>query len=118
MAEIKRNYQPGKITPTTPAAKPSATTVTPKKTVYIKQPLPSLFTKDNYRWMGIGAAVIILGMLLMMGGKNQNPDVFDYNVVYSAMRITVAPIVILAGLIIEIYAIFKSPKVVTTTSEL
>ncbi len=114
MAEIKRNYQPGKITPATPSVKPASTNVAPKKTVYMKQPLSSLFTKDNYRWMYIGAAVIILGMLLMMGGKNQNPNVFDYKVVYSTMRITVAPIVILAGLMIEVYAIFKSPKVSTT----
>ncbi len=110
MAEFKRNYQPGKITPSTPLVKATSTNVTTKKTMYTKQPLLPLFAKDNYRWMYIGAAVIILGMLLMMGGKNQNPNVFDYNVVYSKMRITVAPIVILAGLMIEVYAIFKSPK--------
>ncbi len=117
MAEIKRNYQPSKTTGVTPSAKPVSTNVAPKKTVVMKQPLSSLFTKDNYRWMYIGAGVIILGMLLMMGGKNQNPNVFDYKVVYSTMRITVAPIVILAGLMIEVYAIFKNPKV-STSSEL
>lgn len=116
MAEIKRNYQPGKTTPATTAVKSTSTNITTKKTV-VKQPLSSLFTKDNYRWMYIGAGVIILGMLLMMGGKNQNPNVFDYKVVYSTMRITVAPIVILAGLMIEVYAIFKSPKATATTSE-
>jgi hypothetical protein len=79
----------------------------------IKTPtaLPPLFGKGNYQWMTIGAIVIALGMLLMSGGKNQDPNVFDYKVVYSFTRITVAPILILAGLIVEMYAIFKKPKV-------
>jgi len=72
--------------------------------------LPALFTKDNYTWMLIGAVIIILGMVLMSGGKNENPAVFDKNVVYSTTRITIAPILIVAGLLIEVYAIFKSPK--------
>jgi len=69
-----------------------------------------LFTKDNFTWMIIGAVVIALGFVLLSGGKNQDPNVFDYNVVYSKTRITVAPIVIILGLLIEIYAIFKKPK--------
>jgi FtsH-binding integral membrane protein len=72
---------------------------------------PSIFTKDNYRWMLIGLAVIALGMFLMSGGaSNKNPTVFDKEAVYSATRITIAPILILAGLAIEIFAIFKRPK--------
>lgn len=118
MAEIKRNYQPGKITPAATSTKSASIPIITKKTVVVKQPLSSLFTKENYRWMGIGAGVIILGMLLMMGGKNQNPNVFDYNVVYSTMRITVAPIVILAGIMIEVYAIFKTPKTTVPANEL
>ncbi len=70
-----------------------------------------LFTKDNYIWMGIGGVIIAIGMLLMSGGKNQDPNVFDTNVVYSTTRITIAPIVILLGFVVEIYAIFKKPVV-------
>ena len=69
-----------------------------------------LFSKENFIWMTIGGVIIALGMFLMSGGKNQDPDVFDYNVVYSFTRITVAPILILTGLIVEIYAIFKKSK--------
>lgn len=65
------------------------------------------FGKSNYTWMLIGAACIVIGMLLMSGGKSPNPDVFDANEVYSFRRITLAPIVIIIGFIIEIYAIFK-----------
>jgi hypothetical protein len=70
----------------------------------------SLFAKENYIWMAIGAVIIAIGMFLMSGGKNQDPKVFDTNVVYSFTRITVAPILILLGFVVEIYAIFKKPK--------
>lgn len=69
-----------------------------------------LFTKENYKWMLIGAVVVALGMILMSGGKNTDPNTFDPKVVYSFTRVTVAPIVIVLGLLIEIYAIFKKPK--------
>jgi hypothetical protein len=72
--------------------------------------LAPLFTKDNYLWMFIGAVIIALGMFLMSGGKNADPKVFDYNVVYSKTRVTVAPILIILGLLVEIFAIFKKSK--------
>jgi hypothetical protein len=78
-----------------------------RHTVSVSAPL---FEKQNYMWMGIGAAVIALGMLLMAGGKSESVNQFDYNEVYSARRITIAPILILLGLAIEVYAIFKKPK--------
>ena len=70
----------------------------------------SLFDRSNYTWMLIGAAVMILGFLLMGGGRSEAPNVFNPNEVYSTTRITIAPIIILAGLVIEIYAIFRNPK--------
>ncbi len=72
--------------------------------------LAPLFTKDNYLWMGIGVAIIVLGMFLMSGGKNVDPNVFDNNVVYSFTRVTVAPFLIVFGLMVEIFAIFKKSK--------
>lgn len=71
---------------------------------------PSVFSKDNYMWMAIGLAVIALGMFMMAGGRSDDPKVFNEQEVYSTTRITVAPLLILAGLVIEIYAIFKKPK--------
>ena len=76
-----------------------------------------LFEKTNYTWMLIGAAVMILGFILMAGGRNEDPNVFNPNEVYGLRRITIAPIVILAGLVIEIYAIFREPKGVATNDE-
>lgn len=58
-----------------------------------------------------GVVVIAIGMFLMSGGQsNLNPAVFDAKAVYSPVRITVAPIVIIIGWVIEIFAIFKSPR--------
>ena len=57
--------------------------------------------------MAIGGVIILLGILLMGGGKSPDPKIFDDSVVYSARRITVAPILILLGLVVEIYGIMK-----------
>lgn len=69
-----------------------------------------LFTKENYIWMIAGALVIAVGMMVMSGGKSPDPNVFDYKQVYSTTRITIAPILIVLGLVIEVYAIFKRSK--------
>ena len=70
----------------------------------------SIFEKENYKWMLIGLVVMAIGMLLMAGGKSTDPTVFDAGSVYSTTRITIAPLLILAGLVIEIFAIFKRAK--------
>jgi hypothetical protein len=71
----------------------------------------SIFNKDNYKWMIIGIVVIAIGMFLLSGGvSNKDPKVFDKDAVYSTTRITIAPILILLGLVIEIFAIFRKPK--------
>lgn len=72
-----------------------------------KNTMNPLFTKENYKWMTIGAVIIALGFLLMSGGKSSDPNVFDYKEVYGVTRITIAPILIVVGLVIEIFAIFK-----------
>jgi hypothetical protein len=68
---------------------------------------PMLFKRHNYLYMLIGVGLIALGMLLMMGGSMPSPDVWDENIIYSFRRTVLAPIVIIAGLAVEIYAIFK-----------
>ena len=70
----------------------------------------SLFTKDNYIWMLAGLAIMAIGFFLMAGGKSDDPKVFDPKEVYSTTRITIAPILIIAGLLVEIFAIMKKPK--------
>lgn len=66
-----------------------------------------LFGKENYKWVLVGIALITLGMLLMIGGFNEDPNVFDEAQLYSLRRTLLAPVLILVGLVVEIYAIFK-----------
>ena len=76
-----------------------------------KKTTPSIFNNDNYKWMLIGLVVMVVGMFLLSGGdSNKDPKVFDKEAVYSTTRITIAPILILAGLVIEIFAIFRKPR--------
>ncbi|HEY4063344.1 MAG TPA: DUF3098 domain-containing protein [Puia sp.] len=69
-----------------------------------------LFGKENYRWMLIGIVIIALGLFLMGGGKSKDPNVFNPKEVYSFTRITLAPILILGGFALEIFAIFRKDK--------
>jgi len=66
-----------------------------------------IFDSGNYKLMIAGGALILLGILLMIGGKSPDPKVFNPQEVYSFRRITLAPILIIAGLIVEIFAIMK-----------
>lgn len=92
-----------KATPATSAPKAKATTVKS----YSNAPL---FGKENYRWMLIGIVLVALGLILMAGGKSKDPNVFNPNEVYSFTRITVAPILIIGGFVVEIFAIFRKDK--------
>jgi hypothetical protein len=69
-----------------------------------------LFGKENITWMIAGGVVMLIGYLLMSGGRSEDPNVFNKDEVYSTVRITIAPIVIIIGLIIEVFAIFRQPK--------
>ncbi|MFY7989741.1 MAG: DUF3098 domain-containing protein [Fluviicola sp.] len=66
--------------------------------------------KENVRIILIGLVVNILGYLLMIGGGSDDPAKFDANELFSTMRITVAPILIVLGFGIIIYGIMKKNK--------
>ncbi len=65
--------------------------------------------RENYKFIIIGIALIALGYLLMIGGGSDDPNVFNPEI-FSAQRITVAPIVCLAGFITIIIAIMRKTK--------
>jgi hypothetical protein len=67
------------------------------------------FSKDNYRIMFIGLAFIILGFILMIGGGSKDPNVFN-PAIFDFQRLTLAPILVMAGYVIEIFAIMRKPK--------
>ncbi len=65
--------------------------------------------RENYKLMAIGFAVIIVGFILMAGGRSDDPKVFS-DEIFSFRRVTLAPLIVLAGFIFEIYAIMKRPR--------
>lgn len=69
-----------------------------------------LFNKDNYRLMLIGLVVMAIGFFLMAGGRSSDPNVFNTDAIYSFRRITLAPIFIVGGLVIEVFAIMHKSK--------
>jgi hypothetical protein len=76
-----------------------------------KEPVrQGLFGKENYMMMLGGLIIMAIGFFLMAGGKSADPNVFDDNEVYSTTRITIAPLLIIAGFVIEIFAIMRRPK--------
>ena len=68
-----------------------------------------LFTRENYILVAVGLIVIMLGFLLMSGGNNDDVTVFNPDI-FSSRRIFWAPLVVILGFVVEIVAIFYSPK--------
>lgn len=76
-----------------------------------KQIVPNpLFGKQNFTLMIIGAIIIAIGFFVMAGGKSADLTKFNDAEIYSFTRITLAPILIIAGFVIEIFAIMKKPN--------
>ena len=68
------------------------------------------FDSTNYKMLLIGIGIVILGSILMRGGGSGDPEVFDAKEIFSARRITVAPIVCLIGYVFVIYAIMRKSR--------
>ena len=67
------------------------------------------FGKRNYKFMIVGIIFIALGFILMSGGGSDDPNVFNEEI-FSFRRIRIAPLIVIIGFAIEIYAILTNPK--------
>lgn len=67
------------------------------------------FGKLNYRLLLIGLAFLLLGYILMIGGGSDDPNVFS-PALFDFQRLTLAPLLLIIGFVIEIFAIMKKPK--------
>ncbi len=67
------------------------------------------FDRKNYTLLIIGLVVMLLGFILMIGGGSDDPEVFS-DALFGFRRLTLAPILILGGYIIEIFAIMHRPE--------
>ena len=75
----------------------------------IKQVVDFPFGRENYILMLTGIGLIFLGFVFMVGGGSDDPAVWDPSI-FSPMRITVAPILVIVGFVVEVYAIVKKVK--------
>ena len=63
-------------------------------------------TPKGLRLLLAGLVVMISGYILMIGGGSDSPEVFNYDM-FDFRRMVAAPLVILAGVVVEIVAIMK-----------
>ena len=68
------------------------------------------FGKENYRILIIGVVIVVIGYLLMIGGGSDDPKQFHAEEIFSFRRITLSPIVILAGFVVVLFGIMKRAK--------
>lgn len=107
----KENPPKRKIVVTTPVSKEKESVASKSKSFRSGADKPQqqqmIYSKQNYYWMLLGIGLVALGLMLMAGGKMPSPDVWDDSLIYSWRRTVLAPFLILAGLVVEVYAIFK-----------
>ena len=63
-----------------------------------------VFKKKNYILLISGLVLILLGVFLMIGGESEDPTKFS-DEIFNFQRLTLAPILIVSGFILEIFAI-------------
>lgn len=69
-----------------------------------------IFGRSNFIIMGIGLALVLLGLLTMSGGAMPDANTWDPDLIYSFRRITLAPFLMLAGFVVVVYGIFKKTE--------
>lgn len=80
-----------------------------EKTKQTSNVRPPLFRKINYILMIVGVILLAIGYILLSGGAAESPDVFTGEI-FNVRRLRVAPIFMVIGLVIEIFAIMYHPK--------
>ena len=70
-----------------------------------------VFGKNNIVMILVGIVVTLIGFVLMIGGSSEDPTVFNTDEIFSPVRITVAPFLVVAAYGVVIYGIMKKPNV-------
>ncbi len=115
--------------PQRPQQRPQQTPAQPKRTAPAPAPIRRtekkerifsegsrelIFGRQNFIYMGIGLALVLIGLALMAGGGMPDPAVWEPERIYSGRRITLAPLLMVAGFIVVIMGIFKKPETIST----
>ena len=99
-----QSTQPQQIKAAVPTRTQTATTTVKAK---IQSNDILVFGRETYKWMLIGLGIMAVGFLCMSGGAMPSPDVWDESIIYSSTRTIIAPFLIMVGLGVQVYAIFK-----------
>lgn len=70
-----------------------------------------VFERNNIVLILSGIAVTLIGFALMIGGGSEDPNVFNEAELFSPVRITLAPLLVIGGYCVVIYGIMKKPKI-------
>ena len=68
-----------------------------------------VFKKKNYMILIGGLVLILLGITLMIGGGSEDPTQFS-DEIFNFQRLTLAPILIVSGFVMGVFAIMYKPK--------
>jgi len=74
-----------------------------------KPQLDFAFGKTNYQLLVLGVIFLLIGYILMIGGGSNDPNVFS-DKIFDFQRLTLAPILLIIGFVIEVFAIMIKPK--------
>ena len=97
-----------KKTATVSASEKSTPSATKAKSS-VQHNLDFAFGRENYILLFVGLAFLLVGYLLMIGGGSEDPNVFN-DKIFDFQRLTLSPILLIIGFVIEIFAIMKKPK--------
>lgn len=120
MAKQQQPQRPAQKTPTEPAKRTAPTPAQPRRAVEKRDSIfasgsrEMIFGRQNFILFGAGLGLVLLGLVLMMGGAQPDPNTWDPNIIYSFQRITLAPILIIAGFVVTGYGIFKKENSAST----
>lgn len=105
----KQPAQRPSATPQRPAAAPAPARPSAEKrpSLFSVGSKDMIFGRQHFIIFGVGLLLVLTGLAAMAGGAQPDPNNWDESVIYSARRITLAPILMVAGFVVVIYGIFK-----------
>jgi Protein of unknown function (DUF3098) len=106
-SQSQQPQQPKAAVPTRTQTTTAATVKSSTPSVFGQRNDALIFGRETYKWMLIGLGIMAVGFLCMSGGAMPSPDVWDETIIYSTTRTVVAPFLIMLGLGVQVYAIFK-----------
>ena len=97
-------------TPAAPKAVPAPRRTENRSNVFSTGSRELLFGRRNFMLFGLALLLLFVGLALMAGGAQPDPNVWKDEYPYSFTRITLAPILMVASFVVAIWGIFAKDK--------